>query len=227
MKFLIALFILMASTKSFAANVCDNVQNLSNLWNTKYQQIVQSDSGFADGSPSFKITQALCMLENVFVGNTSFYAGLFSKFVSLALIDLTTASPDFAQTIAGQTNIRILSSYFNSKPIFEYKRASVLVHEARHIQLDLKNSSSSAHVICQRGSVVGTYNCDQTFIPNWKDGAAYSYEVMFFRKLYEDNTLNLKKSDIKIWLKYMLDNSFNEVSQADYAAFLGEAPISK
>jgi hypothetical protein len=194
--------------------MCDNDATLKNLWDTQYQQIVHTpSSNFAHQSYAYKISQALCFLDdNGIPGEFNFFT-FFKKIVSYAVVKPQSSSGAFAASDYSHNEIDIYPPYFDNDPIMDYKRASVLVHEARHIQMNEKHLANNTHVVCNNGGELnGLRNCDQEFTANWDTGSATSYEVMFLRKLYDDSTYNLNKAYLKKWIVYLLDNSFNSVS---------------
>lgn len=220
MKIAIILLTLLISTNSYAVGVCDDDATLKNLWSTQYQQFVQTPdaSNFNPQGYAYKITKALCFLtDSGLPTNFNFYS-LVKNFISFAVVRPESRSQAFAKTIYPK-GVEIYPSYFDEDPIMEYKRASVLVHEARHLQMRSLNLQNNTHVVCHNsGELKGLQNCDQDFTPNWDTAGATSFEVLFFRKLYDDSTYNLNKKIIKIWIAYLLDNSFNYVDpvQRDY-----------
>jgi hypothetical protein len=216
MKKLIFLLTLFLSIKSFAAGICDDQSLLDNLWNKKYQQLVLSPDASDINNPhshTYKIAKALCFLEISGWSKDRSFFHYFNEFVSRTLVNLVSTSSAFAETKSATNEIEIYPPYFDEDPIMEYKRASALVHEARHLEMIAKNIPNNDHVICHNGgNLDGKRNCDEIFVADWDVAGATSFEVMFFRNLYDSPSLKFNKEYLKTWIIYLLNNSFNVVT---------------
>ncbi len=213
------------SANSFAQSNCDDIRLLQSNWNNKYLPLIQiTDTRFEKNSMAHKLSQAFCMIENVKLQGVDFFI-YFKRFVSFAFVDLSRDINVMAQTISSQRGVRIMPGYFDPDPLWDYKRASVLVHEARHLEVNAKKELQidDRHTYCLKGEAKVKDGCDHKFIPNWTYAGAYSYEVMFFKTLYDQTYDAQKRNDIMTWIKFILDNQFNYVDPVDYQTMVNGA----
>lgn len=228
MKYLILIIFL--SISSFSASAfaqsdnCNDARLLQSNWTNKYSSIIQvPDSRFEKDSMSYKLSQAFCMIENVKLQGVDFFT-YFKKFVSFSFVDLNRNIGAMAQTVPSRNAIRIMPLFFDPDPLWDYKRASVLVHEARHLEIDAKRDlqTQGDHTYCLEGESKGKIGCDHKFVPNWTYGGAYSYEVMFFKTLYDQTPDRNRRASIMTWIRYLLNNQFNYVEASDYKQMTAE-----
>lgn len=128
----------------------------------------------------------------------------------------------------------LASAFFESKEIFiypkffkvtdeyyDYKRAATLIHEARHLEINTRNKNpqysflTNDHVTCTRGILKGN-NCDPQFTRLLEDASPFSYEVFFYRYLFDSSQYNVDRKELALWIIYTLKNNFNYVSTVDF-----------
>lgn len=227
MKHALLVLTLLFSIQSKAIGPCDNLASLKSLWETKYSTIVQASA--LDFDKSQLLAQAICFLDNARIPNLDFFSYL-KKFISSGISIVWSGSGDdgsgMARTNYHEHSIALLPNYFNSDPYFNYRRASVLIHETRHLEIrkridNHENATNliNAHVPCTRGMNANKGfrdACDPIFSNSLPDASAYSYEVIFFRMLYDYSPYNLNRKELAEWIVFFLKNSFNSVSPALY-----------
>jgi hypothetical protein len=223
MKYGLLILTFLFSINSQAIGECDNAATLKNLWVTKYSSVVQASA--SDFNSSYKIAQAICFLDKAQLPNFDFFSYL-KKFIiaGLSIARNGQGNDDMARTNYERGGVELLPTYFNPDPYFDYKRASVLIHETRHLELkkritenDNASHLTNSHVTCDHGVNKGNPSgCDPEFSDYWPDASTYSYEVLFFRKLFDYSPYDLNRTELAEWIVYLLKNSFNNVSVERY-----------
>lgn len=239
MKYAALILTFLISAQSHAAGVCDDDRFLQDQWESKYKALVKFDNkNVSSNSYLYKFAKTLCFIDNAGLPNLDYFT-YFMSVPALFFVNSSTNPEDpssYAETNFLKRVINIYTPFFktippgkgihvkgydqdNYSPNMDYLRASTLIHETRHLELEKRNDPANIHVICTQGRYRGKIGCDREFSRSWDNAGAYSYEVLFLRKLY-DYAPGVNKYDLMYWIKQRMENSFNYVSPELKAQYL-------
>jgi hypothetical protein len=225
MKRIVLLFaLLLLSNRAYAVSVCDDDGLLLTLWETKYSALVRNSSiEFKNGTPAHKLAHALCFLENPGItGYANFYE-YFASQVSEIVIAPSNENK-YAQVDYSKLGVvELYPEYFMDSKGMYYARASILIHEARHIELHKRAAASyelgklhgltKKHVTCSHGESQGLRACDPHFTHDrWADAGPITYEIMFLKNVHDRSQHRINHSDLRYLVNLLLENYINDVS---------------
>ena len=225
-KAILVLIVLLFSAMAHAEDndVCGDKVSLAALWKAKYRYLIKhSPVELVAGTREYKIAGALCFLENTGIPDFVNFYDYFSMFVKEIVIESENrgryAEADFTKLGV----VRLFPDYFDESANMRYARASILIHEARHIELrtrfkasyELHNLGGSTyrHVICSHGESKGKQACDLSFTHNrWEDASPIVYEIMFLKNVHDRSQYRVNRLGLAYLINLLLDDYINTVS---------------
>ncbi len=219
----ILLALLLARTSYAQNSECLDLEELNQKWPTYYNDIHLTEpiEVLRCGSHQYEIAKALDIIKSVDVPEVGGMYEYVTQSTPQVSIDLREI---YGNTMAGATTkkirkhkvgIELYRNFFgvgddeNAYSVRDIIRASTLVHESRHMYL----TDSAIHILCARGQDKGVESCDDRFINDWNNANAYSFEILFLKKLMSNHSSRLSYSDKKVLqllIKTLMNNAFNE-----------------